>query len=135
MTDEYDPEVNVMPMIAAIRCFGEAVTEATGSAEPGDYRITFGRLLIACADGMHMDSLNGTLKRARFAKRVSTSPEMPALYRRLSLTQPAAPTKAASCPRSRILPVCRLKTKTPRACNRTARMPGRGKIQRLSIQG
>lgn len=63
MTDEYDPEVNVMPMIASIRCFGQAVTEPVGKAQPGDYRITFGRLLVACADGMHMDSLNGTLKR------------------------------------------------------------------------
>jgi hypothetical protein len=65
MTDEYDPEVNVLPMIAAIRCFGQLVTEPKGKASPGDYRITFGRLLVACADGMHMDSLNGTLKRVR----------------------------------------------------------------------
>ena len=63
MTDEYDPEVNVMPMIAAIRCFGQHVTEPVGKAKPGDYRITFGRLMVCCADGMHMDSLNGTLKR------------------------------------------------------------------------
>ena len=65
MTDEYDPEVNVLPMIAAIRCFGESITEPKGKAVPGDYRITFGRLLVCCADGMHMDSLNGTLKRVR----------------------------------------------------------------------
>mmetsp|Transcript_24855 Transcript_24855/g.36471 ORF Transcript_24855/g.36471 Transcript_24855/m.36471 type:complete len:146 (+) Transcript_24855:79-516(+) len=64
MTDEYDPEVNVLPMIAAIRCFGESITEPKGKAVPGDFRITFGRLLVCCADGMHMDSLNGTLKRA-----------------------------------------------------------------------
>ncbi len=70
MTEEYDPEVNVLPMLAAVRCFGQPITEAQGKAEPGDYCITFGRLLVCCADGMHMDSLNGTLKRVRVCMRV-----------------------------------------------------------------
>lgn len=71
----YDPDVNVMPMMAVIKKFGvkceEDHPEGTmpkygfkSKHKKGDYEIGFGRLMAACADGMHMDSLNGTLKRA-----------------------------------------------------------------------
>ena len=64
MTDEYDPEVNVIPVLAVIKTFGKRMPEDGKFHKAGDYKIAFGRLLTACADGMHMDSINGTLKRA-----------------------------------------------------------------------
>ncbi len=64
MTSEYDPEVNVIPVLAVIKTFGKKMEKDGKFHEAGDYKIAFGRLLTACADGMHMDSINGTLKRA-----------------------------------------------------------------------
>jgi hypothetical protein len=54
MTSEYDPEVNVIPVLAVIKTFGKKM-EADGKFhQAGDYKIAFGRLLTACADGMYV---------------------------------------------------------------------------------
>ena len=48
MTAEYDPEVNVIPVLAVIKTFGKCMKEDGKFHKAGDYKIAFGRLLTAC---------------------------------------------------------------------------------------
>ena len=42
MTDEYDPEVNVIPVLAVIKTFGKCMPEDGKFHKAGDYKIAFG---------------------------------------------------------------------------------------------
>ena len=50
MTAEYDPEVNVIPVLAVIKTFGKCMKEDGKFHKAGDYKIAFGRLLTACGN-------------------------------------------------------------------------------------